>query len=312
MRGWTIPATLTALLLLSGNGVAAESAYAPGHPVRGLLDKYCFRCHGNKKKPKGDLSIEALGAVTTDNAKTWEGMLHQIVTGEMPPKKKPQPTETEIKQVAEWIKTRLKAIGRESDIDHKLLQPSYGNLISHERLFDGSITVPAYGPPRLWRLHPEAYAAFLEGFGRELGKGGPISRPFKVAEGKGLPSNYAALNFADEATLGQLMLNCKMVATLQTVGFKRLEKDRKTKKETERIYRKPPPSFAAIMDADTEDEATDAQLHAAVAEQFKRSPAPRTHGFGNGGLYRTAETIHRHRRQGAGPAHHGAGGAAAS
>jgi hypothetical protein len=258
-------AFLVALAAPVGTLRAENQALAPDHPAGKVLDQYCLKCHG-KKKPKGDLSLAKLGAVTAKNAKVWNKVLTQLAFGEMPPRKKPQPTEREAEVLARWIKSQLVAIGFESDIDHKILQPAYANLLSHERLFSET-NKPAYSPPRLWRLHPRAYDVFLEGFGRELGKGGVLSKPFKVAEGKGVPSNYAGLVKADVATLSQLMLNCKQIAELQTVGFKRVEKDRRTKKVVERVYRKAPKTFEAIIDG--ESEPTEEQLRAAVVEEFE-------------------------------------------
>ena len=49
-------------------------------------------------------------------------------------------------------------------------------------------------------------------------------------------SNYAALARADSATLGQLMLNCRQIAQWQTVGFRRMKKDNRTKEMVERHY----------------------------------------------------------------------------
>ena len=72
---------------------------------------------------------------------------------------------------------------------------------------------------------------------------------------------------ADSATLGQLLLNCKQIAELQTFGFKRLEKDRRTQQMVERHYRKSPPSFTTIIES--ESAPSDEQLAAAVAEEFQ-------------------------------------------
>ena len=156
-------------------------------------------------------------------------MLEALKFGEMPPEDEPQPGESDLLSITNWIEKTLAAAGIESDADHTLKQPGYGNLLNHERLFSGKEEGPSFSPSRLWRLHPEAYDLFLQNFGRELPKGGPLSKPFTVGDGKGLASNYSATQQADSATLGQLILNCRQIASLQTTGFTRMEKDNRTK-----------------------------------------------------------------------------------
>ncbi len=233
-----------------------------------FVNKYCVECHG-QTKPKGGVRLHGLSAANVANAdaETWGKVLEALEFGDMPPSKAPQPTKAEVAQVTAWVKAQLAAAGRESDVDHKLSHPAFANRISHEKLFDGSQKGPAFSRPRLWRIHPEAYANFLDSLGRELGKGGPLSHPFTVSDGKGLASNYAPLYQADSATLSQLMLNCRQIAQMQTIGFKRMEKDRKTQKEVERVYRRSPDSFTAILEG--EGDPTDDQLRAAVTDEFQ-------------------------------------------
>ncbi|QDU92799.1 DUF1588 domain-containing protein [Lignipirellula cremea] len=241
-----------------------------------FLLQHCVDCHG-ADDPAGGVSLHPLDPTRLggDDAALWQKVLQVLKFGQMPPPGEPQPERADLDRMTSWIQAELAAAGQESDVDHKLLQPAYANLLQHEKLFDGSITGPAFSRPRLWRIHPEAYDQLLVGFGRELTLGGPLSKPFTVGEGKGLAANYAALMQADSATLGQLMLNCRQIAQLQTTGFVRQEQDRKTKEMVEKIHRRAPDSFAAILDSP--DAPTAEQIAAAVAEEFQlvllRSPS---------------------------------------
>src|SRR2546430_2153141 len=71
--------------------------------VRPLLTKYCLECHSTEVK-KGGLDLERFGTVADarKDLKPWQSMIEQLEAGEMPPKKKPQPTADEKKQLLAW------------------------------------------------------------------------------------------------------------------------------------------------------------------------------------------------------------------
>ena len=256
---------------LIGSTIRAQDAEARSRADAAFVQKFvathCAGCHG-KDQLEADVSVARLTreGVTEDTSELFGRVLEQLEFRSMPPAEEDQPKQENVDQVKQWIRQQLAAAGIQAEIDHKLKQPSYANLLPHDPLFDGSVTGPAASPPRLWRIHPDAYVNFLAGFGNQLSKGGPLSKPFTVGEGKGEVTNYADLMQADSATLSQLMLNCRQIAQLQTVGFTRLEKDRKSGRMVEKIYRNAPNSFAEIMDF--QGEHTDEQLLAAVTEEF--------------------------------------------
>ncbi|HQR09427.1 MAG TPA: DUF1592 domain-containing protein [Gemmatales bacterium] len=76
--------------------------------IKPLLKKYCLDCHSTSAK-KGSLDLERFATLPDlrKDLKPWQNMIEQIETGEMPPKKKPQPTEAEKKQLLAWVKTFL-------------------------------------------------------------------------------------------------------------------------------------------------------------------------------------------------------------
>ncbi len=62
-----------------------------------FLENYCYNCHDTDTE-KGDLSIEDLKRTIENNtdAQHWQDILDQLNAGEMPPKKKKQPSKEEL------------------------------------------------------------------------------------------------------------------------------------------------------------------------------------------------------------------------
>jgi hypothetical protein len=73
-----------------------------------FLDKYCNSCH-NADKAAGGLVLDGYQseAHARKNRKDWGAVQHVIAAGEMPPKKKAQPTKEEKEFVINWIETAL-------------------------------------------------------------------------------------------------------------------------------------------------------------------------------------------------------------
>ena len=76
-----------------------------------LVNKYCMPCH-NLDKAAGGLSLD--GFQSTDHAKkdrkTWANVAHALAAGEMPPKKKPQPSKEEKAAVINWVEHALTGV----------------------------------------------------------------------------------------------------------------------------------------------------------------------------------------------------------
>src|SRR6478609_1111022 len=93
------------LLLLPALGtLPAES----GDPHRAFLDAYCVKCHSGEK-PKGDWRVEDVGLDFADKStrERWQSVMEKLEAGEMPPKSKPRPPETEVRTLTGWINTQL-------------------------------------------------------------------------------------------------------------------------------------------------------------------------------------------------------------
>ena len=73
-----------------------------------FMQKYCLSCH-NGVKAAGGLTLE--GYVSEAHArkdrKTWANVQHVLASGDMPPKKKDQPTKDEREFVINWIQKSL-------------------------------------------------------------------------------------------------------------------------------------------------------------------------------------------------------------
>jgi hypothetical protein len=105
---------LILLLLLPAWGASVPdlgSDYA--ERVKPLLAKHCLSCHSTQKK-KGDLDLErytSLGAIQKD-LRPWPMVVENLENGEMPPKKSPQPTAEERRQITAWTREMLGAEAR--------------------------------------------------------------------------------------------------------------------------------------------------------------------------------------------------------
>ncbi|MFN7138200.1 MAG: DUF1592 domain-containing protein [Limisphaerales bacterium] len=76
--------------------------------IKPLISEYCLDCHNDRRR-RADLSLEMFHteADAMKNRAVWEKVLHNIQSGEMPPKSKPQPTLEERETITEWIQDRL-------------------------------------------------------------------------------------------------------------------------------------------------------------------------------------------------------------
>jgi hypothetical protein len=89
-------AWVAAVLCAFAGSVSAAASDFKGTAVS-FMKKHCYECHGEKTK-KADLDLSRFKdeASLLKEHKLWKGVLHQVNTGEMPPKKKPQPTPSEL------------------------------------------------------------------------------------------------------------------------------------------------------------------------------------------------------------------------
>ncbi len=97
----------------SDKNLPADSKTDYATSVHPLLTKYCLSCHSAKIK-KGSLDLERFASLeqVRKDLKTWQQVIEMLESGEMPPKKKPQPTDDERKQIVSWTRGFLDAEAR--------------------------------------------------------------------------------------------------------------------------------------------------------------------------------------------------------
>ncbi len=210
--------TKTLMLLVPLVCCGAVSAQPPTalFAPAAFINHHCADCHG-KDEPEGDLALVRLGVLTKDNAATWQRVLTQIASGEMPPDGQPRPDLDQREAMIAWIVDSMVA----ADIQPKLPGgplPQDGNLIDHERLFSGKFKGAAYSPPRYWRRSQTQYDALMEQlwvipklrYEKAHQRNDPMwaaysySQPFPALDPENF-SNYSAGVHADEATLRALL-----------------------------------------------------------------------------------------------------------
>jgi hypothetical protein len=100
-----IRTTIWGLFILLAHGRCSAEPLSALNP---FLDQYCSDCHGAEKQ-KGDYRFDTLGTDLSDlkTLETWQGILDQLNLGEMPPKKKPQPSTEEATRVINTLTPTL-------------------------------------------------------------------------------------------------------------------------------------------------------------------------------------------------------------
>src|ERR1043166_517473 len=71
--------------------------------VQPLLGRYCYGCHGEKKKGDLDLRVYTDERSTAGARRVFEKVLKNLPAHEMPPENKPQPTPAERDLITTWV-----------------------------------------------------------------------------------------------------------------------------------------------------------------------------------------------------------------
>lgn len=92
--------------IVAGSVIAAPPASEENFKtqIAPFLTKHCTSCH-NEKKAAGEIRLDAYQseAHARKDRKAWETVLKVMQAGEMPPKKKPQPSENEREVFLKWL-----------------------------------------------------------------------------------------------------------------------------------------------------------------------------------------------------------------
>lgn len=92
--------------LLVASLAGAEDPPVFERDIRPLMEKHCFDCHDDSLQ-KGDLNIARFDtqAMVVESVAVWQRMGMRIQNGEMPPGKRPRPTEEEKALIAKWLES---------------------------------------------------------------------------------------------------------------------------------------------------------------------------------------------------------------
>ena len=146
------------LIATATTGIALENYEQKARP---FLEKHCFSCHGPDKQ-KGKVRFDQFTGLTEENTELWRLALESVKLGEMPPEDEPQPSGRERQTFVHWLGEGLLDPELAGDAHQALYDPAQGNRVSHEKLFDGSVKIPAWSPPRMWRRSQSQYDALME------------------------------------------------------------------------------------------------------------------------------------------------------
>lgn len=192
--------------------------------IEPFLEKYCFDCHESATS-KAKLSLEGIDPVVADrdNLELWRMIREQLHFGDLPPRKKSQPTPKEREAVLAWIRgEQLKGQEAGAVSAEKLSLPQFGNYIDHHALFDVRRERVDPAPPRVWRLRPSIYNSIAP----KLGEGARgLANGLSYADGPVL-KDFASEYMVDEASTVPLLENAKKVAAAM-IGPKGRDRDLK-------------------------------------------------------------------------------------
>lgn len=192
--------------------VLGESANA-GEPFERFLEKHCIRCHG-PQKAEGDIRFDQLSREFKAGADThhWAEALDKVNSGEMPPKKEPQPTQSEISEFVTSLDARLKEgraarmAARPAVAHYRLSRKEYQNTV-----YD--LLGVRYDPTKPGELNEDTLWHGFERIGSELSLSpSHVDRYYRAA---GL-----VLDRALPATTGEALKIRKTAAELRYNGGK--------------------------------------------------------------------------------------------
>jgi len=130
-----------AVAVLLGTAHAQNLETIP-EPTYHLLETYCLDCHDDFER-KGEISLEAIEVDWSEHQTLdhWERAIGMLQSGQMPPKKKRQPSSQERQQLIDWIDQSLT---RQSPIGSKTLRRLNRREYEHSlrSLLDVEYTLP--------------------------------------------------------------------------------------------------------------------------------------------------------------------------
>lgn len=202
---------LLCLLLITGFGLTGGVRGA--EPFEAFLEKHCIRCHGVMKE-EGDIRFDKLSRdfKAGRDSHHWAEALDKVNSGEMPPKKEPQPTQKEISEFVTSLDARLK----EGRAARMAARPSVAHYRLSRREYQNSVydlLGVRYDPTKPGELNEDTLWHGFERIGSELSlSASHVDRYYRAA---GL-----VLDRAFPATSGEARKVRKTAAELRYNGGK--------------------------------------------------------------------------------------------
>ena len=176
--------------------------------VKPFLKQHCVDCHsGAEAEGKTRLDQIASDLSSDSAAQVWENVLQTLQFDDMPPPDEERPDALAKAKVVLWIEQQMEVSGRAENYRDKLLKPEYGNYVSHELLFSGTVTTPPFSPSRLWRFSPQIFKR----------KGiRDAQSPFSFVTSEGGVRDYSATSGVDQSTVEMILINTDQLLDLWT------------------------------------------------------------------------------------------------
>jgi mono/diheme cytochrome c family protein len=114
---------------------ADPAGTAPGTgSARAFLDQHCIGCHNDRARAAGLSLAAADPAHPAADAELWEGVLHKLTTGQMPPAGRPRPAAADLQAFVGALEARLDAAAashpRPGRVGlHRLNRAEYANAV---------------------------------------------------------------------------------------------------------------------------------------------------------------------------------------
>lgn len=240
--------------------------------IQAIVASACMDCHSGESAEAGVRFDQFETLKQAARLDLLNRAQDQLFFDLMPPEDADQPGAAEHERLTEWLRNELRARNA-SRLDEKLREPTYGNYVDHEALFDGSITEKPFTPARRWLVSPQIFhervnAVFkLAGRSRQpkfYGVTNPIVLP-----------DHSGVRYYDTATLdgGHLLVmlnNSQWIADKQIFAAVHHGKDRRKLEFPNPKDRWMPPSSPApfVTIVQKESRPTDEEMIAAVHSQF--------------------------------------------
>jgi hypothetical protein len=263
------------LLLVSFFGLlnaSADEELVLSKGVEEFLDHYCLSCH-EEGTEKGKIRLDHLPSLTLKaRLELLNKVQEQVYLGEMPPKKKDQPEDSEREDLLAWVSSELEKYDA-STLEEKMSYHGYGNYVDHDKLFSGEFGEKAFTPSRRWMVRPAIFEERvkdvfkLEARERAQTLYG-VTNPFVLPERAGI-RDYANTTL-DGGHLLVMLTNAKWIAEKQTFAARHQGVDRgkiEFPNPKDKWYpAKTPETFEVVILK--EGPPSDEELLAAIQTQF--------------------------------------------